>query len=556
VIAILSPPLAAQQVTPGAVQETLKKRPELPPTPRDLPITEPAARPTVPVAPGGKKIPIQRFEVSGNEVISTDELRGILAPYEGQSLTLFEIYDVADALTRYYRDRGYSVASVNVPAQKVSTGVVRLEVIEGRIGSIAVDGNKRYRTRSLERYLGDIAVGDVIQRSALEEELLLLNDLPGLTARAVVEPGDEFGESNFVLRAEEDLIDSAARLNNYGRVSIGEWRLEGDLGVNAPFGWGDRLEVNAVWADSNNLNYLSGRYSVPILYRGTRASVYYSSYNYEIHSTENGGFPLLDITGDGDNFGANVAHPIIRSRRQNLFVTVGFDRTVTRQLTEPIGVKAKRDIGLLVLTGLYSREHADQSFTTVGAIFSTNFDSNDRNRLTGLPENNAQTAKLRIDASHYRALGGLWAFQVRGTAVGSIDPLVDTERFRIGGRENVRAYASSELAGDGGYALSLEVFRYFNFTPNLPASASLFIDTGTVTRKDCNTVVASGVVQAGLGLGCEGATQSISGAGFAFETFFKDHYKVNFELAHHIGTHEAFDGRRGVRLWAGISSNF
>ena len=31
--------------------------------------------------------------------------------------------------------------------------------------------------------------------------------------------------------------------------------------------------------------------------------------------------------------------------------------------------------------------------------------------------------------------------------------VVDTERFRIGGRDSVRGYASSELVGDGGYAV-------------------------------------------------------------------------------------------------------
>ena len=544
-IAFITAPLSAQQVpTPGTVQEPLKRAPELPSAPRELPITKPAPGPTSPVAPGGKKIRIERFEITGNKVITTEALRAVVAPYEGQSLTLFEIYDIADALTRYYRDQGYSVASVSVPAQKISSGTVRLEVIEGRIGAISIDGNKRYRTKLLKAYLGDVAVGDVIQTAALEQELLRLNDLPGLTARAVVEPGEQYGESNLILRTEEDLIDYAARLNNYGRTSIGEWRVEGDFGLNAPLGLGDRADFNAVWAEGGNLNYLSGRYSMPFGYAGTRAAVYYSTYDYEVNSGElPRGLQGLDISGDGENFGANLFHPLIRSRRENLFVGVGVDRTLTRQLTQGLGLNTKADIGLFVLNTLYSREHAGGSLTTVGAVFSTNFDSNHRDPVTGLPENNAQTAKLQIDASHYHALNALWAVQVRASMAGSIDPLVDTQRFRIGGRENVRAYASSELAGDGGYALSTELFRYFNFTPNLPARASLFLDTGTVARKNSATIG-------------QPATESISGAGIGFVTWFKGHYTFNLELAQQIGSQAAADGRRGVRVWAGLSSNF
>ena len=85
-------------------------------------------------------------------MIPADELRVIVAWYEGQSLTLFEIYSVADELTQFYRDQGYSVASVTVPAQKISSGTVKLEVIEGRIGAISIKGSKANRAIRVVAY--------------------------------------------------------------------------------------------------------------------------------------------------------------------------------------------------------------------------------------------------------------------------------------------------------------------------------------------------------------------------------------------------------------------
>lgn len=543
---VVSSEVLAQAVpTPGVVQQEIRKRPQLPATPREAEIEQPAQAPaTSGVAPGGKQIPIERFEITGNSVISSDELLQVTAPYTGRTMTLFEIYEVADVLTQYYRDRGYSVASVVVPAQKVSSGTVKLEVVEGRIGALTVGGNKAYRGWFLEHFISGAAVGDVIAEKALERDLLLMNDLPGLTARAVVEPGAEFGESNLTIRTKEKRFDLTTRLNNYGRTSIGEWKIESDIAVNAPLGLGDRLEFNVVHAEGGMLDYFNLRYGAPINYKGTRASMYFSRNDYKVDSDElEAGLQSLDISGDGDNFGFGLFHPFIRSRKQNLFVGIAYDRVITRQLIGGLRLKDKQDLTLMNVTALYDRVHRDNSYSTASAVFSTNFNANDRDPVTLRPENNAETAKLRLDLTHFRNITQAWAVFGKLTMVGSVDPLVDTARFRIGGIDSVRGYASSELAGDGGYGLTIEIQRQLLFADKWPTRAFIFGDTGTVTRKDSNTI--------GLA-----SSESISGAGVGFESLLGGRYLINLELAKQIGSQESVDGRDGVRVWFGLTANF
>ena len=352
--------LSAQVIpTPGVVQEQIRQQPALPPTTGQPQLDTPSApAATTGVPAGGKQILIERFEIIGNTVISSEQLRQVVAPYEGRSMTLFEIYEVADTLTQYYRDHGYSVASVTVPAQKVGSGTVKLEVIEGRIGALKVDGNHAYNQAFLESHVTGAAVGDVIAEKALERDLLLLNDLPGLSAKAVVAPGAEFGDSNLTIRTEEKRFDATTRLNNYGRTSIGEWKIEGDFSVNAPLGVGDRFDFNVVHATGGKLDYFNFRYSAPILFSGTRASIYFSRNDYNVDSGE---LPFalraLDLSGDGDNFGFSIFHPLIRSRKQNLYIGIAYDRVITRQLTRGLGIKTKADISLMNLNLLYSRVH-------------------------------------------------------------------------------------------------------------------------------------------------------------------------------------------------------
>ncbi len=545
--AALAPSIVIAQAvpTPGVIQEEIRRQPTLPTTPSTPDFERaPAPSATTGVPAGGMKIPIQRFEISGNSVIATEELKSVIAAHEGRSMTLFEIYEVADELTNYYRSKGYSVATVTVPAQKVGSGTVKFEVVEGRIGELTVDGNKAYRDWFLQRHITGAAPGDVIAERALERDLLLLNDLPGLTAKAVVSPGAEFGESDLTVRTEEKRLDFVTRFNNYGRTSIGEWKLEADLGINAPLGIGDRIDFNVVHADGGKLDYFNLRYSAPVSYAGTRASAYFSRNDYKVDSDElQRGLEGLDISGDGDNFGFGLMHPLIRSRKENLYVGIAYDRVITRQRIGGLGLKSKADISLMNLNLLYSKVHEDNSFSTISANFATNFDANDRDPITLRPENNAQTAKMRVDLSHLRPIVGLWSLFAKLTMVGSIDPIVDTQQFRVGGRQSVRGYASSELAGDGGYATTVEIHRQFVFGNNWPSRAFIFGDSGTVTRKNA------------AALGVE-SSESISGAGIGFESLLAGRYLINLELAKQIGSQESIDGRDGLRVWFGLTANF
>jgi len=343
---------------------------------------------------------------------------------------------------------------------------------------------------------------------------------------------------------EADRFEYVARFNNYGRTSIGEWKVEGDLAINSPLGIGDRIDLGIVHAEGGMLDYFSGRYSAPLWNRGTRASVYFSRYDYSVDSDElPRGFEGLDLSGDGDNFGINIFHPLIRSRDENLFVGVAFDRVITRQLTRSIGLKEKADIGLMRLSAIYSRVNANNSFTTLSGVFSTNFTENERNPITFRPENNAQTGKLELQASHYHPFNDVWALYGKITLAGSIDPLVDVERFRIGGRESVRGYASSELSGDGGYVVNVEFQRRFIYAQSMPSRVFIFFDSGAVTRKDSALVGSA-------------SRESISGAGIGLESLITPQYRLNVEIAKQIGSQESSDGRDGVRIWAGLNANF
>ena len=122
----------AQQVpTAGDVEATLPEPAELEGVPVAVPEVSAPAAPSI--AAGGPTVLIEIFELTGNSVIATDELLAEIEGYRGKPLTVAEIYEAADRLASLYRQRGYALASVAVPEQRIGDGIVRLDIMEGRL---------------------------------------------------------------------------------------------------------------------------------------------------------------------------------------------------------------------------------------------------------------------------------------------------------------------------------------------------------------------------------------------------------------------------------------
>jgi hemolysin activation/secretion protein len=180
-------------------------------------------------------------------------------------------------------------------------------------------------------------------------------------------------------------------------------------------------------------------------------------------------------------------------------------------------------------------------------MLSTNVNAAGRelNPQTGFLEfeNNAQTAKLQIDISHYRMLFRRLALFASCTGVTSVDPLLDLERFRLGGPNSVRAYAPAEISGDEGSLLRTALTHSLPFFTVAPTLVKALFDTGRASNKNHNLL---GVPE----------SQSPSGAGFALQTSVYQRPCFDVTLAQPIGAFDTSDTDCGVRLLANINAIF
>src|SRR5690606_37373460 len=129
---------------------------------------------------------------------------------------------------------------------------VEIAVFEGRYGEVALRNDSRLREEEAARaILGPVRAGALVKAAPLERALLLLDELPGVTARASLSTGGEPGASD--LRVH--LTDAARfagffRLDNYGHELTGRVRGAVTANVNNLLGYGDRLDLQVTTAGS------------------------------------------------------------------------------------------------------------------------------------------------------------------------------------------------------------------------------------------------------------------------------------------------------------------
>lgn len=532
--------VAAEPTTPspGTVQDTLRQQPPQPP----LPVTpamplrgdvNPALAPST-----GPRVQVHEFVLNGNEAFTDQELSALLAPWIGRALSLNDIYTAADQLTTYYREHGYGLAQVTVPAQKISDGSIELQVIEGRIGAISVSGNDSYSFEFLKRRLDPLTPGLVYTDRGMERSVLLLNDLPGLSARAVIKPGDEFGTSDILFRIEEDHAKFSASVDNYGREELGEIRLSADGEFNNLAGYGDRLYIAALVSEDALLTYGNVTYGVPIGDNGSRLRLTANRADYEV-----GGelFEALGITGDNTTYRADWSYPLLRSRRANIVFSAAVQRFETESLQLDVPNATALDLAEfgLFMNGLLERGDS-WSFS---ALLSGNGKSNGDTVLEQRPD--AQQAKLRLDGSYGMPFADKWLALSRATWVYSGDPLTDSQKFSLGGPYSVRGYAPAELRGDRGAFLSLELRRYF-LAGSYPLAAALFVEGGfaenlAFSDTPADTDLKSELGSAGVGLLLSPDSGRFSGA---------------LLYAQPVDNHTSLNGDDDGHVWATFTYRF
>jgi hemolysin activation/secretion protein len=497
-------PAAAQTVPPSVDPGRVPQRFEPPRTPGvDTRITVPQIPTVVPPAQARQiRFVLRGVTVMGSTVYSAQQLQPFYQSLVGREVSLLEVYGIANQITALYRNDGYVLSQAVVPQQQIRDGVVRIQIVEGRINRVIIkDEGRLYSYNYLLQYAERLKASQPVTQRELERYLLLLNDFPGMRVSGVLAPSDVPGTSDLILEVNYKRVDAYASIDNRGSRFLGPFQSEVSGAYNGLLDVGDRLLYRYVVSlfQPRELQFHEARFQTPVLGHGTILEVWGN------YARTKPGFTLriLDIEGESWSWNIKLKQPILRTRAMNLWVYGQFNwqNSLNDVLTATIS-----DDRLRVMRYGTTFEAVDQfrGITFVDLQVSHGlavFGSRGNSREHG----HADFTKVNLDVQRNQHIWGpVSAFaQFTGQYAGT--QLLAPEEFGLGGRTYGRAFDPSEKTGDHGFAVAAELRYTLEDLKmpvlDLPTTLQFygFGDWGRVyhidstTRKSFETLASAGV---------------------------------------------------------------
>ncbi len=477
------------------------------PVPRVLPPAPPAVSPggviPPPSAPAGavpnQPVRVTRVEIEGVTAYPQPEIAELAAGLVGPAVPLPQIDAARQAILQRYRADGYVLTTVS--ANLDNNGRLRFMVTEGRIASVKLDGDIGPAGTQVLRFLSRLTEKQPINSVTLERYLLLAQDVPGVSLRAVLEPStDQPGALNLVAQVSRQAVSGLATLDNRAFDQTGPIEFLGLLDFNSFSEFGEKTEVSYYHAFPNSQNFGQVSTEMFIGASGLKGKVY-GGYGTTVPT---GSLGLQGYDGTTTVFGGSLSYPVIRSRQQTLNVSLVFDALNSNITTSPQGIpRARASYDALRVM----RAGADYALSDVwlgaehSAINALSARISQGMKLLGATTNGIaldsprlgeQTGftKVNFEASRTQTLFAPWqgaSLALMGLLAGqwSDNILPPAEQFYLGGARFTRGYYAGQVPGDKALAATAELqlntgfeTTMFDRPLNISTQFYLFYDWG------------------------------------------------------------------------------
>jgi len=480
-------------------------------------------------APAGAddiKLYLESLQVDGVGTYKAEDLDPIYRDKLGKTVSLTEIYEIASDLTNKYRNDGYILTQVVVPPQTIDGGLVRLRVVEGFVEQIIIQGDDSV-AQTVRDYVSNLKENNILDAKELEHYMLLINDLPGVSARGVLSQSQTTaGASDLTIVVERDKYEGEVSFDNHGSKFLGPYQASYVGSHNSVLGQNELIRTQIISSgDRDGIDELlfgSVLYEQPISKHGTKIR-FIGSYT----ATEPGNdLEEFDVRGYSKFLSASVIHPFIRSRAMNLSGRATFD---LRDLDSKNNLEPEtREDRIRSL-------RVGSTFQFIDTLFGAGANAIDVEFSQGLnvfgasteglsnltrAQGDPQYTKLEFQAQRLQRVSNSVNVLLAGAGQWAASPLLSSEEFGVGGIDIGRGYDSSEIVGDDGISGKIELRWNQPYHTKYLHDYQLFgfLDAGRVWDQDATTPSGKrdSLVSTGLGIRANVTEKTNAGFGVAF----------------------------------------
>lgn len=471
-------PIPQPQPTSSEEEENVLPKP----TPTEIPL---------PTESSGQFF-VNKIEVVNSTVLTQAEIQQLVAPLEGHSITIQQLKQVADAITQIYLERGYITSRAFIPEQTLDqNGIVRINIIEGILEDVRVEGNNRIKPSYIKSriFLGASAP---LNTAMLEDQLRLLRLNPMVeNVEASLRAGSDIGKSILLVRIKEasPLVYNFT-VDNLSPPSVGSQRAGVTLGWRNVTGWGDDILGSFYISDGDSQVY-DFSYRLPVNAMNGTVQLRVAPNRNAIVQEE---FKPLEIRGNSQLYELSFRQPLVRSPREEFALSLALahqtGQTFTFQGPTPFGLGPDEDGVSRTSVIKFGQDYIRRDMQGAWSV---------RSQFTlGTGWLNATVNPDPIpDGRFFSWTGQLQRVQrlnnshlliIQGDLQLAFNSLLSAQQFVIGGGNSLRGYRQNVRSGDNGFRFSVEdritVIR--NTSNSSILQIAPFLDMGSIWNHSDN----------------------------------------------------------------------
>ncbi|MBM3110727.1 ShlB/FhaC/HecB family hemolysin secretion/activation protein [Pseudomonas arcuscaelestis] len=408
------------------------------------------------------RIRLHKVRFTGGTVYPLSDLRENYEALVDRDVTLAELSEATQRLTRRYQEDGYLLSYAYLPPQDFADGRVQVVLVEGYIGDFELQGD----IGPASTFLGEVATRlkaeRPLTRKTLERYTTLMSHVPGLTLQAQVAPGTADGANTLLVQAAHQAFSARLDVADGNREA-----LQALLGVssNALTSLAEQLSFSALFPPGNDHeHYYRLDYDQYLDSEGSRLNLSASQYRGDLSALLrlNNGSDLRQHR-QSDRYSAGLSQTLTASPNEWLSVAgrlyVVNDQGHYQALDSALKTRSSTDMRAVAFEGDWRQSDSRRlRILSVGAYQGMDYFAADTNSDIDL-----DFLRLRLSGLQNDYFSANWQGVASAALYWSNDSLPDSERAVFGGQAFGRGYPSDQASGDKGWGAAYELnysFRY------------------------------------------------------------------------------------------------
>lgn len=273
---------------------------------------------------------LKKVTFSGNSIFSTNELNKYTEKLINKKIYISELFDAVNEISKAYSAKGYLTSYAYVAPQKVSNGTIAVTIIESKIGSVSVEGNKYSKEKYLKNTVlaaNGLKEGEIFNVNNIKKSLDIVNEKKHIKGQIAIEGGKKSNYTDIILDVKESYpLSFNTAWDNSGNRLVGRQRNIMLLSQDNLFGRGHSVYGGTVLA-TGTTGALAG-YKMPFGKHGTELQFDYSYANIKLQKEQEAN----KINGFAHNYNLRLFQPLYKTNKLDISTDLGVGFGVSTSL--------------------------------------------------------------------------------------------------------------------------------------------------------------------------------------------------------------------------------